>query len=62
MHARVFERFIRVEDPESPQPGTGLGLFISRQLAAGNGGLLELEWSEPGEGSRFALRLKRADA
>jgi two-component system phosphate regulon sensor histidine kinase PhoR len=62
MRARVFERFIRVEDPESPQPGTGLGLFISRQLAAGNGGLLELEWSEPGEGSRFALRLKRADA
>src|SRR2546425_7791604 len=31
---RSFERFFRIDDPGlGPQPGTGLGLFISRELA-----------------------------
>ena len=56
--ARVFERFVRIADREHPgRAGTGLGLYIARQLAERLGGRLELEWSEPGVGSRFGLWL-----
>jgi PAS domain S-box-containing protein len=55
---RVFERFTRLDDRDHPtRPGTGLGLYIARQLAERQGGRLALEWSEPGAGSRFALWL-----
>jgi signal transduction histidine kinase len=58
--ARVFERFQRIEDHDQPAvPGTGLGLYIARELAERHGGRLELEWTEPGRGSRFALYLPR---
>ena len=40
--------------------GTGLGLHISRQLAARHGGRLWLE-STSGDGSVFALALPLAD-
>jgi signal transduction histidine kinase len=57
-HGHVFERFFRVNDPIlPPQPGTGLGLYISRELARRYGGEVLLEASAPGGGSRFALRL-----
>jgi signal transduction histidine kinase len=55
---RIFERFFRVNDEGlPPQPGTGLGLYISRDLAHRLGGSLVLERSEPGRGSVFALEL-----
>ncbi len=55
---RVFERFSRVDDDAYPQqPGTGLGLYISRELAARQGAQLWLDWSQVGEGSRFVLSL-----
>jgi PAS domain S-box-containing protein len=55
---RIFERFSRLEDPDHPMvPGTGLGLYIARELAVRHHGRLELEWSEPGVGSRFAAYL-----
>jgi signal transduction histidine kinase len=58
---RIFERFQRMEDPDQPAvPGTGLGLYIARELAQRCGGSLELEWTEPGQGSRFALHLPLA--
>jgi two-component system sensor histidine kinase SenX3 len=58
LRERVFERFFRIDHPElGPQPGTGLGLFISRELAQRLGGNLELAWSEMGKGSRFEMRL-----
>ncbi len=55
---RIFERFVRGEEAAG-SPGTGLGLYISRQLAARHGGKLQLDWSAPGQGSRFSLRLPR---
>jgi signal transduction histidine kinase len=60
LHERIFERFVRGEQGSSGAPGTGLGLYISRQLAARHGGRLELDRSEPGQGSKFSLRLPRA--
>jgi len=55
---RVFERFHRTNDPAFRNvPGTGLGLYISRQLAEGHGGSLVIESSSPGEGTVFALAL-----
>jgi len=60
---RIFERFYRIDHPElGPQPGTGLGLFISRELAHRMGGSVTLDWSEVGEGTRFALSLPPAAA
>ena len=61
--ARAFDRFQRIEDPNQPAvPGTGLGLYIARELAERHGGRLELEWTRPGEGSRFVLYLPLAEA
>jgi PAS domain S-box-containing protein len=55
---RIFERFSRLEDPDHPMvPGTGLGLYICRELATRHGGHVELEWSQQGVGSRFALQV-----
>ncbi len=55
---RIFERFFRVEDAgQERQPGTGLGLYISSELAGRHGGRVVLDWSRPGRGSRFSLCL-----
>jgi PAS domain S-box-containing protein len=54
----IFERFFRYEDPDQPMvPGTGLGLYIASELATRHGGRVELEWSEQGAGTRFAVFL-----
>jgi two-component system, OmpR family, phosphate regulon sensor histidine kinase PhoR len=58
---RIFERFSRfAAGGPSRAAGLGLGLSISRDLAELNGGELLLEWSAPGEGSVFVLRLPLA--
>jgi PAS domain S-box-containing protein len=60
---RVFERFYRVNDPAlGYPPGTGLGLYISRDLAQRSGGTLVLERSVPREGSRFRFSLRSPTA
>jgi two-component system, sensor histidine kinase len=52
--SRIFEEFVQVS--ESKQPGTGLGLPISRRLAQLLDGSLSVH-SEPGQGSSFRLIL-----
>lgn len=57
---RIFEKFHRVEDPlRMTTSGTGLGLFIARQLATAMGGDIVVE-STLGAGSTFTLRLLQA--
>jgi signal transduction histidine kinase len=51
---RIFEEFVQVS--ESKQPGTGLGLPISRRLAQLLDGSLTV-CSTPGQGSTFRLNL-----
>ncbi len=58
---RIFERFHRTSDPAFRMvAGTGLGLFIARQLAERHGGTLVVESSRTGEGTVFALALPLA--
>jgi signal transduction histidine kinase len=57
---RIFERFHRVEDPFTMTTGgSGLGLFIARELARAMGGDITVK-SVPGEGSTFYLSLPKA--
>jgi signal transduction histidine kinase len=53
----IFEKFGRASHEGSPtQPGTGLGLYISRAIAEAHGGSLDVS-SRPGEGATFTLSL-----
>jgi signal transduction histidine kinase len=61
IRAGLFEPFRRGRQPGVEDvAGTGLGLYLSRELAASHGGSVVLERSEPGQGSTFALWLPRA--
>jgi PAS domain S-box-containing protein len=62
MSERIFERLVRIDQPElGYPPGTGLGLYISRALAERMSGSLVLASSDPGTGSTFELRLPLLD-
>ena len=53
----LFTRFGRVSTPETDHlPGTGLGLYLGRQLARLQGGEITVD-SDPGRGSTFTLHL-----
>ena len=56
---RIFEKFYRA-NPHLTRGarGTGLGLYISRELAERMGGRLALT-SAPGEGATFVVELPR---
>ena len=62
LHETIFEKFRQGNDRVSYQHGgTGLGLALSRALAALMGGTLTVESIE-GEGARFTLTLPRQPA
>ena len=53
----LFTRFGRVSTPQTDHlPGTGLGLYLGRQLARLHGGEITVD-SDPGRGSTFTLHL-----
>lgn len=54
----IFQPFVQLKSRAAVTNGTGLGLTISRRLAAAMGGSLEAT-STPGQGSTFTLRLQR---
>ncbi len=59
---QLFTRFGRIVTPETEHlKGTGLGLFLARQLAGLQGGDITVA-SVEGEGSRFTLQLPAAPA
>jgi two-component system phosphate regulon sensor histidine kinase PhoR len=58
----IFEKFYRVDPHLTQTPGgTGLGLYICRELARRMEGRIAVD-SEPGRGSTFVLELPRGEA
>ena len=57
--AKIFQRFYR-SPAVSGEEGVGIGLYLARQIAAGQGGYLKVT-SRPGEGSTFSLFLPRVE-
>ena len=55
--SRIFDRFYRAPH-QSPTEGHGLGLAIAHHLADIHSASLKVE-SEPGQGSRFILEIKK---
>jgi PAS domain S-box-containing protein len=54
---RIFDRFYQVDSSETRSfPGSGLGLYITKELVQAMGGSIEVE-SEPGRGSVFTFTL-----
>jgi PAS domain S-box-containing protein len=59
-HEAVFEKFYRADPQHRAVPsGTGLGLYICRELVRRMGGTIGVR-SQPGEGSTFYFELPRA--
>jgi PAS domain S-box-containing protein len=58
---RLFQPFDRLGAERGPQPGTGLGLALSRELLRAMNGSIDVS-STLGEGSCFSVRLPRAAA
>jgi signal transduction histidine kinase len=57
---RLFRRFSRLRaDRGDTRPGTGLGLFVSRQIVERHGGRIWAE-SDPGHWARFSFTLPAA--
>lgn len=56
--ANVFRRFYRCPANHQTQ-GTGIRLYLARQIAEGQGGYIEV-FSKPGKGSKFSLFLPRS--
>jgi NtrC-family two-component system sensor histidine kinase KinB len=58
---RVFEKFFRVEDqsPDSPKGvrGTGIGLYLCREIIQAHGGSISCEAGDNGRGTQIAISL-----
>jgi signal transduction histidine kinase len=56
----LFERFYRVPESNSKR-GTGLGLFICREIVRAHGGSMFIEASAPGKGTSFCMEFPLID-
>jgi signal transduction histidine kinase len=59
MASRVFEKFVRGRG--STVSGTGLGLYIAKQILEAHGGRIWVD-SPPGEGATFTIELPLSEA
>lgn len=56
---RIFEKFYRKDPGKQHIPGSGLGLYIAREIVRAHGGELSVK-SEAGQGSEFCMALPAA--
>jgi two-component system, NtrC family, sensor histidine kinase KinB len=63
---RVFEKFFRVEDQRGGNPkgvrGSGIGLYLCREIVKAHGGSVRCETGDGGSGTRIAFTLPRTAA
>jgi signal transduction histidine kinase len=59
--SRLFGRFVRGAE-HTPDEGSGLGLYVSRELCRAMGGDLFLEPTVPGRGATFSIHLPAESA
>ena len=52
----LFERYVRGTGPDHPE-GTGIGLYVSRELCRAMGGSMSLEPARPNAGAEFTIAL-----
>lgn len=57
---KIFRRFYRSPDARDAE-GVGIGLYLARQIAEGQGGYIRV-FSKPGRGSKFSLFLPKTSA
>jgi two-component system sensor histidine kinase SenX3 len=58
---RIFKRFYRAGRARTKVKGTGLGLFIVREIVKKHGGSVEAESEGEGKGATVTLRLPRLE-
>jgi signal transduction histidine kinase len=56
----LFEQFHRAPGVAKKIQGTGLGLYISKQIVLGHGGEIWVSSEGAGKGSSFFVRIKKA--
>lgn len=56
---KLFGRFVRDEQTAKEVQGTGLGLYIAKQIVAAHNGSIWAESDGEGQGSRFYVRLRK---
>ncbi len=60
MQSQAFERFTRDESVKKEIQGTGLGLYIAREIVTAHHGEIWAESEGEGQGSRFFVRLRNS--